>query len=281
MSRPERRIESDSAKEGPVRIKFEKHGKKRFMVSACLGVFLIGPGADLSVALQTSRANVEKQAALPVGDSRAAEASHEYFRTIYRDFYDKYELGPGDEVAIRILGQPDYSIERTKVSPVGRLYHPLLGDIEVAGMTVRMLIEKLTSDLSQFLISPKVSVSLLEATSAKAGVLGEVVHPGIIVLSHPTTLLDAIAESGGVTDFGDKTSITLLRRLGDGRMSSMTVNFKRIAQGKAKAEENIMLQAGDTLIVHGNLRKTLAEITSMLGFGNFLTFVLMRPGTSK
>jgi len=258
-----------------------RKGLRRLLAAASLGFVLIGPaGAGLAGA-QSSTNRLDKSAALPIGDSRAAESSHQYFKSIYRDFYEKYELGPEDEIAIRVLGQPDYSIERTKVSPVGRVYHPLIGDMEVGGMTVRMLTEKLTSDLSQYLINPKISVSLLEATSAKAGVLGEVVHPGIIILSRPTTLLDAISQSGGVTDFGNQTNITLLRRLGDGRMSTMTVNFKRIAQGKARPEENTILQAGDTLIVHGNARKTLAEITSMLGFGNFLTFVLMRPGASK
>ena len=256
-------------------------GSRRLFATAALSLVLIGPAGPGWVAAQSSTSRVDKSVALPTGDSRAAETSHQYFKSIYRDFYDKYELGPYDEIAIRVLGQPDYSIERTKVSPVGRVYHPLIGDVEVGGMTVRMLTEKLTSDLSQFLINPKVSVSLLEASSAKAGVLGEVVHPGIIILSRPTTLLDAISQSGGVTDFGNQTNITLLRRLGDGRMSTMTVNFKRIAQGKARPEENTILQAGDTLIVHGNARKTLAEITSMLGFGNFLTFVLMRPGASK
>jgi hypothetical protein len=53
----------------------------------------------------------------------------------------------------------------------------------------------------------------------------------------------------------------------------MTVNVKRILEGKAKSEENISMRAGDTVIVHGNTKKKLAKIMSLTGFGNFLFFL--------
>src|SRR5262249_37639569 len=36
------------------------------------------------------------------------------FRDIYQEFYDTYRLGPADEIAIRVIGQPDYTVERAK-----------------------------------------------------------------------------------------------------------------------------------------------------------------------
>src|SRR5437016_1382418 len=105
-----------------------------------------------------------------------------YFEEIYRDFYDNYRMGPGDEIAVRVVGQPDYSLERVKISPVGQIYHPLVGDIDVSGLTRDQLSRKLTSGFNEYLISPKVSVALLTAQSAKIGVLGEVVRPGIVVM---------------------------------------------------------------------------------------------------
>src|SRR5262249_16992674 len=41
------------------------------------------------------------------------------FKDIYQEFYDTYRLGPTDEIAIRVVGQPDYTLERVKVSPTG------------------------------------------------------------------------------------------------------------------------------------------------------------------
>lgn len=197
----------------------------------------------------------------------------EYFRAIYRDFYNNYKLGPEDQIALRVKGQPDYSLEQVTVSPVGRIYHPLLGDIDVAGMTVPRLADRLTIEFSQYIIDPKVSLSLLSANSAKIGVLGDVTHPGVVVMARPMTVLDALSASGGIADTGSKSEVTVLRQIGDGRMLTRKVNVKRILEGKSEPEENLALQAGDTIIVHGNLRKRISNITSLIGFGNFLGFV--------
>jgi polysaccharide biosynthesis/export protein len=218
----------------------------------------------------------QKQAMVSPAKADAGDNVDPFFKKVYRDFYETYRLGPDDELAVRVLGQPDYSLEKAKISPVGRLYHPLLGDVEVAGLTVDKLTEKLTLDLSQFIINPKVSVSLLQANSAKIGVIGDVTHPGIIVMTRPMTVLDALSATGGVSDFGSKSDVTVLRQSGYDRPQMVKVNVKRILQGKADAEENIPLQAGDTIIVHGNTRKKISQITSLMGFGHFLAFLAGR-----
>jgi len=206
----------------------------------------------------------------------ANEAADPYFKDIYRHFYTTYKLGPADEVAIRVVGQPDYTVEKAQVSPVGRLYHPLIGDVDVAGLTISQATERLTISFSEFIREPRVSVSLLAANSSMIGVLGDVARPGILVMSRPMTLLDAISASGGVTDYGSQSNITLVRKVGDGTMRTTKVNVKRILEGKAGAEENVTLQAGDTLVVHGNVKKKLSIITSTFGFGRFLDFLVRR-----
>ncbi|HYP26957.1 MAG TPA: polysaccharide biosynthesis/export family protein [Blastocatellia bacterium] len=202
------------------------------------------------------------------------EAEDQMFRDIYRGFYETYKIGPSDEIAIRIVNQPDYSLERVEVSPVGRIFHPLLGEVEVVGLTVPRLKQKLLTDLSQYIIDPNISVSLIKANSAKIGVLGDINRPGILVMSGPMTVLDAISASGGVSSLGSQSNITLVRQVGGGQMRTMKVNVKRILEGKASPEENVRLQAGDTLIVHGNLKKKIGSITSIVGFGRFMDFIL-------
>ncbi|MBI3652043.1 MAG: polysaccharide export protein [Acidobacteria bacterium] len=223
-----------------------------------------------------SRTLAQQTASLAPSKASTDETLDPFFKKVYQDFYQTYRLGPDDEIAVRILGQPDYSLEKTKVSPVGRIYHPLLGDVEVAGLTVAKLTEKLTSDFSQYILNPKVSVSLVEANSAKIGVLGDVTHPGIVVMTRPMTVLEALSASGGVSDFGSKSDVTVLRQNGYDRPQMLKVNVKRIMEGKADTEENLRLQAGDTIIVHGNTRKKFTQITSLLGFGQFLAFVAGR-----
>jgi polysaccharide export outer membrane protein len=238
------------------------------MLAACPFAIRAGQSPTPSgVQVSQPKAASQPASAIP------ADPGDQYFRDLYRQFYNSYLLGPEDQLALRVLGQPDYSIEQVTISPVGRIYHPLLGDLDVAGTTVPKLAERLTIELSQYIIDPKVSLSLLSANSAKVGVLGDVTRPGILVMARPMTILDAISASGGVTDYGSKASVTVLRQMVGGRAVTMKVNVKRILEAKADPEENIPLQAGDTIIVHGNTRKKIASITSLLGFGHFLGFL--------
>ena len=229
----------------------------------------------LTVALIVSTCAIQRQqvfAQTPASSAGQTSEDDQFFKGIYREFYDTYRLGPADEIAIRVTGQPDYTLERAKVSPTGSVYHPLLGDVEVAGMTVPRLIKRLTKDLGEYLIDPKVSVSLLEANSAKIGVLGEVKAPGVVVMTRPMTVMDAISAVGGFTDTGSKSNVTLLRPTG-GRLVETKINVKRLLDGKSSLEEDLSLRAGDTLIVRGNAKKKFAEITSLIGFAQFVTFI--------
>jgi protein involved in polysaccharide export with SLBB domain len=230
----------------------------------------------LAFALIVSTCAIQRQqvfAQTPASSAGQTSEDDQFFKDIYREFYDTYRLGPADEIAIRVAGQPDYTIERAKVSPTGSVYHPVLGDVDVVGMTVPRLAKRLTVELSEYLIDPRVTVALLEANSAKIGVLGDVMHPGILVMSRPMNVLEALTASGGVADTGDKSGVVVLRQLRDGRAQTFKVNVKRILEGKAGPEENVTLQAGDTVIVNGNTKKKMAYILSLAGFGSFLSFI--------
>src|SRR5215475_7570309 len=168
---------------------------ERFGLAAAL-TLLACALQDYQVFARTSSATAQNPSGAKVNSPASASSQNpgdeRMFKDIYQEFYDTYRLGPTDEIAIRVMGQPDYSLERVKVSPTGSVYHPLLGDVGVAGLTVSQLIDRFTKDLSEYLIDPKVSVALIEAGSAKIGVLGDVVHPGVLVMSRPMKVLDAI-----------------------------------------------------------------------------------------
>ena len=64
------------------------------------------------------------------------DANYAYLDKTFRAFNDNYRLGPGDEIAVRVKGQPAYSLDRAKVSPTGTIYHDLVGDVSVVGLTM-------------------------------------------------------------------------------------------------------------------------------------------------
>ena len=226
--------------------------------------------AQQPVTTTTEKATrVQTETAQQPAPPRKEGTDDQIFRDVYRKFHESYKLGPNDEIAIRVQGQPEYSLEKVKISPVGRIFHPLLGDVEVAGRTVPQLTEELAKELSEYVLNPKVSVSLLETRSAKIGVLGEVIHPGILIMNEPMKVLDAITAAGGFTDFGSKSNVIVYRQSESGQINTHEVNIKELLAGKTT--QNLELQPGDTVVVNGNTKKKLAVITSLTGIGSFMT----------
>jgi polysaccharide export outer membrane protein len=192
--------------------------------------------------------------------------------SVYQNFLSSYRLGAGDVLAIHVDHHPDDSVERVAVSPVGQVYYPLLGNVTVAGKTMSQIQDYFAASVSEFIREPRVTVSLLEANSSKIGILGDVKAPGVVIMSRPMRLLDAITVAGGITDTGS-SNVSILRQYQDGRTQILKANVKNILKGKANPEDNLYLQAGDTIVVHGNLIKKIGTVSSLLGIGTFATFV--------
>ncbi|HZM87680.1 MAG TPA: hypothetical protein VFF31_14260 [Blastocatellia bacterium] len=82
----------------------------------------------------------------------------------------------------------------------------------------------------------------------------------------------SITLAGGILDTGS-SSVSILRQFEDGRVQVLTANIKKILKGKASPEENAYLRWGDTVIVHGNLFKTMTRISSLVGVTTLVTFL--------
>ncbi|MFN0085103.1 MAG: polysaccharide biosynthesis/export family protein [Blastocatellia bacterium] len=207
----------------------------------------------------------------------AAAQTASPFETMIRSFQENYRLGPADEIALRVKGDPQYSIEKTKVTPTGSIYHVLLGDVQVIGMTLDQARDYLTRELREYLKDPIVTISLLEAVSAKFAVFGDVNHSGVYAMARPMNVVDAIGAAGGFAITGSQDNVEVIRQSADGSVQTKRVNVKLILKGKAKADENIALQPGDLVVVHGNFTKTLGKITAIAGFGSLTSFITMGP----
>ena len=124
-----------------------------------------------------------------------------------------------------------------RVSPVGRIYFPLMGDVTVVGKTLPQLQEYFTNSVAEFIKDPRLTLALLEAQSAKIGVLGDVKTPGVLVMTRPLRVLDAITLAGGILDTGS-SNVSILRQYEDGRVQILGADMKKILSGKANPEEN-------------------------------------------
>jgi polysaccharide export outer membrane protein len=93
--------------------------------------------------------------------------------------------------------------------------------------------------------NPVVTVIVLEGTASTAYVIGEVNHPGSILLQSNMTVLQALALAGGLKDFADAKNIRILRK-GVAGLQAIEFNYKDAIKGRGS---NPSLKPGDTVVV--------------------------------
>jgi len=163
-----------------------------------------------------------------------------------RSVREAYRIGIEDQLRIFVWGEPDLS-GSVRVLPDGSISLPLAHDIPVQGLTTIEVRQAVREALGKFINDPNVTVIVETINSYRVYFLGEVVRQGAIQFYRPTRLMQAIAAAGGLTEFAKK-EITLVRERG-GVEKRYRIDYKRLINGDP-AQENIVLEPGDTLIFH-------------------------------
>lgn len=191
----------------------------------------------------------------------------------YNNFLSNYYLGPEDVISVEVFAQPNYSKTGITVPPTGRISYPLIQEgVFVAGKTVEQVADEITKKLDEYIIDPKVMVTLERAVSARYSVLGDVGKPGVYTMTRRLSVHEAIAEASGILTTGNKKEVIVLRRGHDGRPAPIAVNLQNIERGKAK--EEVFLVPGDQIIVPGNKIKVWKNVLNLLpiiGFARMFT----------
>lgn len=189
-------------------------------------------------------------------------------RPYYNNFFNTYRLGPEDVISVEVFGHERYSRKGIVVPPNGRVALSLIpGGVFVNGKTTTEVAETIKQRYDEFIVNPEVSVSLDKAMSYRYSVVGDVLQPGVRLMSRRLTVTEALAEAGGVLSTGDKSKVYVLRRQQTGFVAPIEVNVSKIYQGKAP--DSTYLVPGDQIIVPGNKMKKVREwlgFTSVLGF---------------
>ena len=157
-----------------------------------------------------------------------------------------YVIGPDDVLAVLFWRDKDTSTD-VVVRPDGKITLPLMNDIQAAGLTPDQLRGSIQKTSEKYFQDPNVSVVVKQVNSRKVYVTGAVGKPGPYALTSRTTVLQMIAQAGGLGDFAKKDKIAVLRTE-NGQTQRYPFNYKDVIQGK-KLEQNIELRPGDTIIV--------------------------------
>ena len=128
-----------------------------------------------------------------------------------------YVLGPDDQITVQIPNADEISGKPVRIDLNGDLRLPQVGRIQAAGLTVEQLEARIAERLKEFLKAPDVSISVTEFRSQPVSVIGSVRNPGVQQLQGRKTLLEVLAQAGGLTEDAGST-VKITRRLERGRV---------------------------------------------------------------
>jgi polysaccharide export outer membrane protein len=158
------------------------------------------------------------------------------------------QLGPGDSINVQVYGQPDLSTT-VYVADDGTLSIPLAGNVQVAGMSPSQASTRIEAALkaAKILVDPHVTLTVTQTRSQRVSVLGQVGTPGRYPVESNTSILDLLAQAGGVTATGSDI-VYVLRQDKDGKETRYPVDLKGLASGTG-AVPSLTLQGGDSVFV--------------------------------
>jgi len=159
-----------------------------------------------------------------------------------------YPLGPGDIMRIQVFQNPDLMTE-TRVSENGSITYPLIGAVEVGGLSIAAAEKKIAAALKNggFVQQPQVNIILLQMRGSQVSVLGQVNRPGRFPLETLSRVSDMIAAAGGTTPGGDDFAI--VTGLRNGKPFRKVIDIPALYLGEAPGED-ILLMGGDVVYVH-------------------------------
>lgn len=156
-------------------------------------------------------------------------------------------LGPGDVVKASVYGSPDLSVE-TRISESGSMTFPLLGDVQVGGLSVQQAEKKIGGLLEKGGYLKKAQVNLLVTTiaSQQVSVLGQVNRPGRYPIDGTRKVLDLLALAGGIGPEGGDM-VTLVRNR-NGKVTRETIDVVDMVR-KGELNRDYEVTGGDIIFV--------------------------------
>lgn len=129
----------------------------------------------------------------------------------------EFRLGPNDIVRIGVYRHPELStpaserFDGTRVDPDGLLSLPLIGPIEVEGLTLTEARAKVTEAFSQYLQEPRLDLSVITYAARRFYIFGDVEAPGPYEMDRPLNVYQALSFGGGFKPTADRRRVVLLR----------------------------------------------------------------------
>lgn len=160
----------------------------------------------------------------------------------------KYLVGPGDILNINVWRNPELSLT-VPVRPDGKLSTPLVEELVAQGKTSSEIARELEKALGKFVRDPVVTVivtNFVGPYSEQIRVVGEAAKPQFLPYKQKMTLMDVMIAVGGLTEFANGNSATLVRAVEGNKRYS--VRLRDLLKG-GDISANVEMLPGDVLII--------------------------------
>jgi polysaccharide biosynthesis/export protein len=162
-----------------------------------------------------------------------------------------YRLGPGDQVVLVLTGDVEMA-HHLEVTRDGLMFIPDVGQMAVAGLTMRQLEDRLYSRLSQVYsgvgrtdgATTQFSTTLGQLRANQVFLMGEVERPGAYQVSSVATVFNALYQARGPTNHGTFREIQVWR--GDRLVRTVDL-YRYLLYGDSR--DDIRLEQGDRIFV--------------------------------
>jgi protein involved in polysaccharide export with SLBB domain len=159
---------------------------------------------------------------------------------------ENYLLGPDDELIVDVFGLSEVNYRLT-VSPEGAIHLPMIGQIQVSGLTITQAKTLLTKKLATIYSAINdhttfVSLTLGNIRSIKVIVVGEAFRPGTYTLPSVASVFNTLNACGGPNRNGSFRDIKVIR---NDRVIATVDIYDFLSTGVMK--NNIQLQDCDVI----------------------------------
>lgn len=159
-----------------------------------------------------------------------------------------YRINAGDKLSIRFFSNPELNEPSMLVRPDGIINPQLINEVRAAGRTVAELKAELERAYNEILLSPLITVSVVDLVPARIFVGGQVTNPGKFELREARTVVQAVFLAGGFTEQARRTMVIHARPTASGDWDIRIVNVLKIIEGKTR-ENDVDLHDGDYVFV--------------------------------
>lgn len=177
----------------------------------------------------------------------------------------RYTLRSGDQLVLNYRITPELN-QTVTVLPDGHVNLNVVGDLDVAGMTIEQAQTAIVQRATTKLNDPELSITLVSFAGPYVVVAGEVLKPGRLNIRENTTALQAILDSGGFLETAQDSQVLLFRKINSDVAEIKVLHLNKLHK-TVDLKRDLVLQPGDMLYVPRDKITKISHYIKVLNLG--------------